>query len=156
MVLLLSVASAARAAPGRWSLSPALGLAHQDFTSTGLLVSLDVAVGVASTLDLGARGGYFDPGGCCSSEPTDTHYGLLFARWHRAREAWQPFIEAGGGEYVVQNDTEPGWFMGAGLDRRLSERTNLYLAARYHTVSRPASGISPDFGELQVGFRFRL
>ena len=117
LLSLMSIATAASAAGGRWSLSPAVGSAHQNFTSSGFLISLDVAFEVQPFLDLGVRGGYFDPGGCCAGESTDTHYGVLFARLHRPDGAWQPFVEAGGGDYVVQNDTEPGWFMRCAASR---------------------------------------
>ena len=148
------IASSASAATGRWSLSPAVGAAHQDFTSSGFLVTLDLAFALTPAVDVGARGGYFDPGGCCSGESTDTHYGVLFARLHRADGDWQPFVEAGGGYYVVQNDTEPGWLVGIGVDRVLSARTTAFLGARYNSVNRPASGISPEFEEVEVGLRF--
>lgn len=154
LALMALAAGSGSAATGRWSIAPGLGWAHQDFTSSGLLLTLDAAFALTPSVDLGARGGYFDPGGCCSGESTDTHYGVLFARLHRAAGDWQPFVEAGGGDYVVQNDTEPGWFVGIGVDRLLSARTNAYLAARYHGISRPASGVSPEFEELQVGLRF--
>lgn len=139
--------------PPSWSASAGFGVVDQDAIGGAPTISVELELRLIPSLSLGLRSGYFTKEGCCGEE-RDTLYGVCFGRARWPRDGVQPFVEAGRGNYVIEGDTEHGWFGGIGIEIPFTGNRGGLLSARYHSVTRPRQGPLPDFSEVQASIRF--
>ena len=145
--------------------SGSLVLPADEHTETSVGGSVELELLVSRSFSAGAIAGHWSEKSDFDKDSTETYLlGVVTHRWGTGK--WRPFVQAGGGFYILkfqfqsrsrfspgETETVGGGFVGPGVDYVLSSNSALELRARYHLVSDATGSVHPDFLETQVGFR---